>query len=286
MKIKKTVSQKVINANRANALVSSGAKSRSGRKNSSRNALTSGFFARELVLTNEEEAEVQALRRALRGQLQPTTVLQGIGLEEVVCCCFRCKLAMRQEMRRLSAVLAPKKDQEVQPEGTTVPVPARWYADNRQDLRSATRWLENVSKDFQENGVVREDWKGGMDSAFGPDFYEALVKWSPMNPATILVAQSLEMHAKLYGQGNIFPGEAESSKVTMDPNQAREMVGKLLQQQLGFLNDMYRWKQRASESAGAQNAATVDFAPRYFTTASRDLHRAVNWYNDLKQNDL
>jgi hypothetical protein len=34
------------------------------------------------------------------------------------------------------------------------------------------------------------------------------------------------------------------------------------------------------------DAGTVDFAPRYFTTASRDLHRAVEWYAHLKESNL
>jgi hypothetical protein len=58
---------------------------------------------------------VEALRRDLRSQLQPTTVLQGIALEEIVCCTWRCKLATRQEMQHLSALHDIPRDGEPQP---------------------------------------------------------------------------------------------------------------------------------------------------------------------------
>jgi hypothetical protein len=63
------------------------------------------------------------------------------------------------------------------------------------------------------------------------------------------------------------------------------MVFKLIEQLMGFLRDLARsWETRGS--AGPQAAGPTDFAPRYFTTASRDLHRAVEWYAHLKEQNL
>ena len=65
------------------------------------------------------------------------------------------------------------------------------------------------------------------------------------------------------------------------------MVSKLIEEKLQHLHDLSRsWDQRAAESAATQAVSPVDFAPRYFTTASRDLHRAVEWYEHLKKNNL
>jgi hypothetical protein len=64
------------------------------------------------------------------------------------------------------------------------------------------------------------------------------------------------------------------------------MVIKLLELEQLVLSDLWKsLEQRTSESAGAQYAA-VDFAPRYFSSASRDLHRAIDRYMDLRKNDL
>jgi len=64
------------------------------------------------------------------------------------------------------------------------------------------------------------------------------------------------------------------------------MVLKLLELKSSQLSDFWKSsEQRASDSAKAQNDA-VDFAPRYFTTAFRDLDRAVASYMKLKEENL
>ena len=79
--------------------------------------------------------------------------------------------------------------------------------------------------------------------------------------------------------------DKELPQVVLDPAQSLQMVGKLIAQQMQHLRDLARsWEQRMS--AGARTAGTVDFAPRYYTTASRDLHRAVEWYAHLKESNL
>jgi hypothetical protein len=77
----------------------------------------------------------------------------------------------------------------------------------------------------------------------------------------------------------------ESREVILDPVQNLRMVLKLIEQLMGFLRDLGRsWETRGS--AGPQTAGPADFAPRYFTTATRDLHRAVEWYRYLKEHNL
>ena len=73
--------------------------------------------------------------------------------------------------------------------------------------------------------------------------------------------------------------------VILDPNQSADMVIKLLELEGSMLSDLWKSsEQRASESATAQNAL-VDFAPRYFSAACRDLHRAIDRFMDLKKNN-
>jgi hypothetical protein len=280
--------KKKINANRENALASSGPKTAKGKNNSRRNAVKHSFFSQELVLSDAEKVEFQALRRALQEQLQPTTALQSIGMEEIVCCCWRCKLAVRQEMRRLSALFDAPRDQEVQPEKPTAPsAMARWYAADRQELRRVISFLECFKQDFEKSGRVRDEWKQQLDGTFGVEFYESLMNWPTISLDTILLANHLDMHKKTFKSGDSSGDDKKLPEVVLDPLQSLHMVGKLIDQKLQHLYELSRsWEQRASGYAGSQNAATVDFAPRYFTTASRDLHRAVEWYAHLKERNL
>jgi hypothetical protein len=85
-------------------------------------------------------------------------------------------------MRRVSSVLEVPDGQEAQPtipEGT--PVMSRWFLSGRQGLRDAMRYLELVKADVEASGRVREEWKEGLDRAFGVGFFELLTKWTPMH---------------------------------------------------------------------------------------------------------
>jgi hypothetical protein len=288
--IAKLTSVKKVRVNRENANHGSGPKTVSGKARSSRNALKHGFFAQELVLSDAENLQVQALRRNIRAEHRPGTILQNVALDKVVCCIRWCELAMRLEMRKLSRLLDMSKEQETQEQETQPdkvdgpPGMANWYAASRQDLRAAIRALEFVWQDFNTNGRIREESKEWFVKTFGPDVWELLTKWMPMSYDAICLAVHLDQHRKT------FPSPSDDHRppdVVLDPDQGRQMVGKLLELQLHHLYGLKAsWEQRTSQPSVAQAAGAVDFAPRYFTTASRDLHRAVEWFFHLKKKGL
>ena len=281
-------SRKKIDANRANSRRSSGPKTVNGKNNSRRNAVKHSFFAQELVLSDAEKVELETSRRKLRSQLQPMTELQRLGLEQIVYCQWRCKLAARQEMRQLSALFDIPRDREIHPERPTGSAAmAKWYLSGRREMSEGIRLLEALKQEFARNGRVSEGWKQQLDSAFGVGFYELLTIWPTMSLDAILLAHHLAEHRQTFKRGDSSLDDKKLPKVVPDPVQSLRMVGKLIEQQLQHLYDLSRsWGQRASGYAGSQNAATVDFAPRYFTTASRDLHRAVEWFAHLKERNL
>jgi hypothetical protein len=116
----------------------------------------------------------------------------------------------------------------------------------------------------------------------------------PPNEITALCAYTLTEQTRLYG---IIPTSLEltqgpgaemgnTPRVILDPGQSKAMAIKLLEQQRSMLSDLWKSvEQRAADAASAQNA-NVDFAPRYFSAACRDLHRAIAHYTDLKRNNL
>ena len=276
-----------MNSNGKNAHQSSGPKTANGKRTSSRNATKHGFFAKELLLSDEEKAEFETLDRTLREQLRPGMALQSIGLEKIVCCAWRCKLAARLEARRLRILLEATQDREAQPEDAQDPARLRWYAATRQDLRGAIRILDSVRREFEQLGRIPEERKDELDRLFGIEWYESTTKWVSMSKEAILAAHHMEEHAKNFGTGLPYVNDKELAKVVVDPSQCFQMVDKLIAHTLQHLHDLRRsWDQRASESVAAQAASPVDFAPRYFTTATRDLQRAVEWYVSLKKNRL
>ena len=136
---------KKIVANRLNARRSSGPKTAIGKNNSRRNAVKHGFFSNELVFSDIEKTEFQALHRSLQSQLQPTTALQRIALEEIACCTWRCRLAVRQEMQHLSALLHIARDGEAEPK-EPIPSAARtkWFGSGRRELAEGIRMLKSA----------------------------------------------------------------------------------------------------------------------------------------------
>jgi hypothetical protein len=73
-------SEKQIQANRQNALLSTGPKSASGKANSSQNALKHGLTGQVVVISGEDPAEFDDLRLMLWNQYEP----HGVAEEELV----------------------------------------------------------------------------------------------------------------------------------------------------------------------------------------------------------
>jgi hypothetical protein len=328
--------EKKIVANKLNARRSSGPRTATGKDNSRRNAVKHGFFSEELVFTDMEKTEFQALRRSLQSQLQPTTALQRIALEEIAVCTWRCRLAIRQETQHLKALLDNPKDGEPQPDEPIVSAArTKWFGSGRRELNEGIRVLEAFEKAVRAKGRVPAEWKEQLDRAFGVEFYELLVRWPTMGLDAILLANQMVRHVATFGRrgpgandkasaqtgandkassqtgandkassqtgandkassqtgaddkasSQTGPDDKQSPHVVLDPAQNLTMVFKLIEQSMGFLRDLGRsWETRGS--AGPQTAGPADFAPRYFTTATRDLHRAVEWYRYLKEHNL
>jgi hypothetical protein len=206
MEARVTSIQKTI-ANRKNAQHSSGPRTPANKKISARNSLKHGLFSRELIVSEAETPEFEALRRRLYAQLLPNTALQHIGFEEVVCCCWRCRLAVRSEMQHLRRFVENPLDAQAQTSSPdSHPARAKWYASGPQALNDAVRFLKQLRDDFQEHGRIQDSWKEELDRRFGASFYELLTKWTPMSYQTIMMAEMLVGKSELLGQKSPFPG--------------------------------------------------------------------------------
>ena len=80
-----------------------------------------------------------------------------------------------------------------------------------------------------------------------------------------------------------FP-EFEALPHVVDPLQNEHLKEKLLEYQLQHVEDLLRsWQQGAHSNMA--NSRAPDFCPRFYTTAQRDLHRAIQWYFTQKEKE-
>src|SRR5207237_5254172 len=77
-----------------------GPKTPAGKRRVRFNARTHGFYSRELVVTEEDRTEFDALKKGILTNLNPTTQLQLLGFERVVSAAWMQKLALRMDERR------------------------------------------------------------------------------------------------------------------------------------------------------------------------------------------
>lgn len=98
---KRPVSERQIQANRRNALRSTGPKTTRGKRAVSRNAITHGLLAREVVITagdgEERLKEFRALVESLYEHYEPVGPVEGMFVERIAVCWWKLGRAVRAE---------------------------------------------------------------------------------------------------------------------------------------------------------------------------------------------
>ena len=92
-------SQERIEANRANALHSTGPATPKGKARASRNSLKHGLLSREVVLGTEDRAEFEAFRDGLVADLAPEGDLEAVLAERIAGQWWRLKRVARMEAK-------------------------------------------------------------------------------------------------------------------------------------------------------------------------------------------
>jgi hypothetical protein len=287
--IKKIVTKAVFAANIANAKKSTGPRTAAGKLKASRNAIAHGFFAKELVLNDEERKHWENVRRSLRAQLAPETVLQDLQFAVIMAWIGYCISGQRLDMRCISRLLGQDSSPQVEPEqtgGTGARI--EWYLSSKQELRTGIRLLRQIQQEFLRLGRIEEKWYVPLDKAFGPQLRELLTQWTPSNSSAVMLAHHLVRHAEIFRRPLPPPDQEEGgnkTEVVLDPEQSKQMVAKLFQVQESLLSDLWRSaEQRALSAVREQNVASDP--PRHFSAACRNLDRAVERFRYLKENKL
>jgi len=102
MKIRKTVSDSVIAANRKNSEKSTGPRSAAGKMNASLNATTHGLLAKRLSFLDEgEHAEFMSLMDEVHDGLESPSVFERILAEEAAICCWKLRYVHEWELQEM-----------------------------------------------------------------------------------------------------------------------------------------------------------------------------------------
>lgn len=107
---------KQIEANRQNALKSTGPKTEQGKNTSSQNALKHGLFAASPVITdsrfNENQEEYDLLKESLTQELKPQNIMQTHFVQRIVDCLWRYRRAINFEKSSIQQAASPQGQNE------------------------------------------------------------------------------------------------------------------------------------------------------------------------------
>jgi hypothetical protein len=293
MGIKKTVTDKTIAANRANARKSTGPTTGAGKRRAQMNSLKHGFFAKELQFGEEERLEFEALRESLSQQFAPAKPMQQIAFDKIVCCCWRCKVALRMESRAVVLQQSSNQERKEEAAGDTNQMD-QWYAADYRSLQAGLSFLRYLRTDVADRGLLHLERDGPLKESaikgFGLGFYNRLTEWKGMSIDAISLAEMLVQKRMDYKADSIDfggpqrdPKHPETPKVVPDPKLQWEMVVKLVDAEIEHLETLIQTRR---QDFGETPQTLAEFSPRYYADTSRDLERAVDWFLKLKHSGL
>lgn len=164
----KPTSQKRIEANRRNALKSTGPKSPEGKATVRRNALKHALCAREVVISGgvctEDQAEFDALFVRLHDDLQPAGALEFALVEDIAICRWRRRRLLRFENGTIrhqvdSGIRSLRETYRLM--GAIPPADSSW------GVALLLEWLGAIRAHVEAHGQLTTQHRGWMKERFG-----------------------------------------------------------------------------------------------------------------------
>jgi hypothetical protein len=286
-------SAKKLAANRKNSERSTGPKSPAGKRHSAHNAIKHGICSRELALTDRDRPEFEALRKLLRDQFAPASPMQEMAFDRMLCSCWRCKLATRLEMNRLTAHF--DREEKEGSADTAAPAehqPSKWYGAGNAELQVARRFFAYLRAEIEANGFAHhENWRDPIIKACGSlELYDSLMHWKPdVSRDDILLFDALSAKGRMYKfeLPPQFQENSDTARVIIASRLKLQMAIRLVDERRQHLEDLARVNSlRGIGSGEGRGGDPVEAMTRYFAGATRELERSVKWYLELKNQGL
>jgi hypothetical protein len=292
-------------ANRKNALESTGPKTPRGQRYSRCNALKHGFYSRELLVSEADQPEFEELRQPLRAQYEPATTMQLLAFDTIVSCAWRCKLGIRLERRQLiSQFQALAKQEQTTSADASAGLLVGQHRINMDDIRSYIRLLVDASVEYIDSKRFRKDTEELLTRRFGSEFLETLKCWDPFCTQSAVESfehvlekwatgkgisdpQSVEEPNTALGPDSVewdHPRRLQYPRVVLDPLQKKVIVVMLLDERRHYLEQLLRTMVHNRLGGDEEKVKErLDFNPGFLTAANRELRRAVDWFIHLKE---
>jgi len=283
-KLKRVVSSKSIEANRGNALRSTGPRTRKGRNAVRWNALKHGLLAQSVVISSHEGEETAAQFRKLlihlRKDLHPFRILEEILVEKIAVCYWRSWRVIRSETGEIredldslwSTLYLPKK---IQFQRAKDPESFRPFYDlqsNTYGIEFLLALLRKFKEEVSANGCLSEKSLQEMTRYFGDSEDELAGRYAAVNST----ATSGENSA---GSGESIDPIANSRqgilKILHEEILDEEIEN--LEEYCGFIRDQELQKLETERARlSLPGAAATEKILRYEVAIERQLYRAMN----------
>ena len=279
MRTKRTISEKVIAANRINGTKTPGPATQRGKERSRLNARKLGLYCQELLISAKDAKDFEQLRWKLSRYLKVDTPLEEIARDRIIACTCRCKLALHQESERSAGQLAGvDSDSSSDQPATALTQP---WTTSREASRNTVRMLLKFRADNDEYCLLHQDsWRDQLLRGVGQEFWDTLTVWRPSaSIEAIRLADTLMYQMKTYKMPlppKLLP--TEGVKVISDPKLQLQMMKKLIDLKIQSINEA-----RGMQIGQPQTAEHVESVYRVFPACCRDLERAVAWYKSLRE---
>jgi len=156
--VETTVSPAKIEANRRNALKSTGPRTERGKANVRFNALKHGFLSKQVVISSkrigEDAKEFEALLERLMEHYDPANVAEEVQVEMIAVCLWRDRRLLRCEVEEAGRARAAKE-----------PNPAP--EDKDPDPAGILRLLRKAETEIDKEGDFSPETKSSVASLFG-----------------------------------------------------------------------------------------------------------------------
>ena len=293
-------SKKQDQANRRNALNSTGPRKPAGKRRSSKNAIKHGILARDVVLLGESEEDFEQLREELIGELRPDGSLETQTAERVVILMWRLRRLYRAEVGeleiakraggeardRIDARLSAKIDL-----GEIAEVPFEEFRKSPGALKTALEILDAIEEEVKENsnfGVYAKDidgWGAAVDGSIFTPFGELRRVGGP---------ELRDGPSERVAHANAPPTDPEAPTDEQAVSARRDLLLAAVEADREFLHSAKRSAEAEEDDvlAGEMVAANVPPAPvsdkliRYEAHLDRQLARALDRLNRLQRRRL
>lgn len=150
----RNLSQARLEANKDNALKSTGPKTPEGKAIVKLNALKHGLLAKEVVITTGEGAEdteeFGALLADLHAQLKPQGTLEGMLVEKIASCWWRLRRTHRFESGLIQSEMEESKEEFYEKEE---------YSDRTHQMEKLFKTDEEIEREIAEKKELIRGWK-------------------------------------------------------------------------------------------------------------------------------